>query len=241
MPAREAQILKNMPLVTFVVNRLSTDRTTTLGLERDDALGYGTEGLIQAIDGFDPSRGTSFASFAIRRIRGSILDAVRRQDPLPRSLRRGARQVEQASQELATQLGHWPTNKDIAMRLGIAPDEVQRIRQHAASRFVSLENVLQKGTREGGSGRWDPPDNDERSDPAAAAEHDAALALLRGAMGRLSERDRTILRLRYAEALPFHKVGETLNLSESRVCQLHKRILRDLRRALEQETIEEAA
>ena len=241
MSAREAQILKNMPLVTFVVNRLSTDRTNTLGLERDDALGYGTEGLIQAIDGFDRSRGTSFASFAIRRIRGSILDAVRRQDPLPRSLRSRTRQVERAAQELATQLGQWPTYRDIAMRLGIAPGEVQRIRQHAASRFVSLEHVLQEGTGEGGTGRWDPPDRDERSDPAAAAEHDAALTVLSAAIGRLKERDRTILRLRYAESLPFHKVGEMLRLSESRVCQLHKRILRDLRRALEQEAVEEAA
>ena len=241
MPAREAQILKNMPLVAFVVNRLSTDRTSTLGLERDDALGYGTEGLIQAIDGFDSSRGTSFASFAVRRIRGSILDAVRRQDPLPRSLRHSARKVERAAQELATQLGHWPTYKDIAMRLGIAQGDVQRIRQHAASRFVSLEHVLQEGSGEGGTGRWDPPDGDERNDPAAAAERDAALALLRGAMRGLNERDQTILRLRYAESLPFHKVGEMLKLSESRVCQLHKRILRDLRRAFEEEAVEEAA
>lgn len=241
MSAREAQILKNMPLVTFVVNRFSTDRTNTLGLEREDALGYGAEGLIQAIDKFDSSRGISFASFAIRRIRGSILDAVRRQDPLPRSLRRSTRQVEQAAQELATQLGRWPTYKDIAMRLGIAPAEVQRIRQHAVSRFVSLEHVLKENAGEAGSGRWDPPDNDERGDPEAAAEHDAAITRLRDVMGRLNERDRTILQLRYAESLPFHKVGEILGLSESRVCQLHKRILRNLRAALEQDAVAEAA
>ncbi len=235
MSAREAQILENMPLVAFVVNRLSIDRSNTLGLERDDALGFGTEGLIQAIDKFDSSRGTSFASFAIRRIRGSILDAVRRQDPLPRSLRRSTRQIEQAAQELANQLGRWPSPKDIAMRLGIAPDEVRRIRQHNSSRFVSLEHVLQDGSGDGAAGRWDPVDRDERGDPAKAAEHDAALALLRMATERLNERDQTIIRLRYAEALPFHKVGEILNLSESRVCQLHKRILRDLRREIEQE------
>ena len=65
MSKREALILRHMPLVTFVVNRLSTDRTNTLGLERDDAIGFGTEGLIQAIDGFDETRGTKFASYAI--------------------------------------------------------------------------------------------------------------------------------------------------------------------------------
>lgn len=241
MSGREAQILENMPLVTFVVNRLSTDRRNTLGLERDDALGFGTEGLIQAIDKFDSSRGTSFASFAIRRIRGSILDAVRRQDPLPRSLRRNTRQVEQAAQELANQLGRWPTTNDIAMKLGIRPEEVRDIRQHASSRFVSLEHVLQDSSGDGSGGRWDPVDTDEHGDPEKAAQQDAALELLRLATSTLNERDRTIIRLRYEQRLPFHRVGEILNLSESRVCQLHKRILRDLRQEIEQEAAEAAA
>ncbi len=240
MSKREATILKNMPLVTFVVNRMSTDRVNTLGLEREDAIGFGTEGLIQAIDGFDESRGTAFASFAIRRIRGSILDAVRRQDPLPRSLRRSTRQVDQAGQDLATQLGRWPTLKEIAIRLGISPADVREIQGHASSRFVSLENVLQLGAREGGAGRWDPADYDDRSDPAIAAEREAALLQLNEAMLTLNERDRAILRYRYGESKPFHEVGRLLGLSESRVCQLHKRILKVLRRQLA-EVLEEAA
>lgn len=231
MSKREATILKNIPLVTFVVNRMSTDRTNTLGLDREDAIGFGTEGLIQAIDGFDESRGTAFASYAIRRIRGSILDAVRRQDPLPRSLRRGTRQVDQAGQELASRLGRWPTQKEIAIRLGISPTDVREIRRHASSRFVSLENVLQQSAGEGG-GRWDPPDHDDRSDPAVAAERQAALHHLNKAMSTLSERDRAILRYRYSESKPFHEVGRLLGLSESRVCQLHKRILSVLRKEL---------
>lgn len=239
MASREAQILRHQPLVTFVVNRLSTDRVNTLGLEREDAIGFGMEGLIQAIDGFDESRGTSFASYAIRRIRGSILDAVRRQDPLPRSLRRSTRQVDQAAQELATQLGRWPTEKEIAMRLGIKPADVLEIQQHATSRFVSLENVLQD-TDENSGTRFEPPDNDERSDPAKAAEHEAALHQLQLALRQLSPRDQAILRLRYGQSKPFHEVGRLLHLSESRVCQLHKRILTTLRRHLEDQ-LEEAA
>ncbi len=240
MPKREALILRHMPLVTFVVNRLSTDRTNTLGLERDDALGFGTEGLIQAIDGFDESRGTKFASYAIRRIRGSILDAVRRQDPLPRSLRHSTRQVEQASQELATQLGRWPTVKEVAMRLGMSPADVMEIKRHASPRFVSLENVLQDTNGDGGVGRYDPADHDDRSDPAIAAERQAALLRLQDAMILLQERDQAILRLRYGESKPFHEIGRLLGLSESRVCQLHKRILSSLRARLE-DTIDKAA
>lgn len=240
MPKRDEMILQHLPLVTFVVNRLSTDRSRTLGLDREDAMGYGTEGLIQAVDGFDDKRGTSFASFAVQRIRGSILDAVRRQDPLPRSLRRSTRRVEAAAQELATQLGRWPTNKELAVRMGVGLRDIQEIQRHAASRFVSLENVLQDGGSEGSGQRYDPADSDDRSDPAVAAEHTASLEMLEAAVGLLSERDREILKLRYAECRPFHEVGKMLGLSESRVCQLHKRILRQLRRHIF-ETVEEAA
>jgi len=239
MGQREETILQNMPLVAFVVNRLSTDRNRTLGLDREDAMSYGTEGLIQAVDGFDPKRGTSFASFAVRRIRGSVLDAVRRHDPLPRSLRRSTRQVEQAAQELASQLGRWPSQKELAMKLGVGLREVQEIQQHASSRYVSLENMLSDAA-DSSAPRWDPANSDDRDDPATAVEREVALGLLSAAVQRLSERDRAILQLRYAESRPFHEVGKRLGLSESRVCQVHKRILKQLRRQLSP-TLEEAA
>ena len=238
MSARDETILRNMPLVAFVVNRLSTDRSRTLGLDREDAMSYGVEGLIQAVDGFDETRGTRFASFAVRRIRGAILDAVRRQDPLPRSLRRSARQLDQATQELATRLGRWPTKRELALRVGMSLQAVQQIQSHASSRVVSLEHALVDGSREGH--RWDPANQDDRDDPARAAEQRASLAYLRIAIGRLTERERAILQLRYGESKPFHQVGKILGLSESRVCQLHKRILGQLRRQLA-DALEQAA
>jgi len=236
---REQMIVQNLPLVAFVVGKMS-DESGSSPIDREDALAYGIEGLIQAVDGFDDTRGTSFASFAVRRIRGSILDAVRRQDPLPRSLRRSTREIEQAAQQLATQLGRWPNHKEIALRMGKTPRAVQEIQQHAASRFVSLERTMLDGSGGGAPARWDPIDGSERDDPAKAAEQNAALNLLRQAVDGLNERDREILRLRYVESRPFHAVGRVLGLSESRVCQLHKRILRQLRRRLA-ETLEEAA
>lgn len=80
---RNDMIVDHLPLVAFVVNRMPSEGTGAVGIDRDDALSYGIEGLIHAVDAFDPDRGTTFASFAIQRIRGSILDAVRKQDPLP--------------------------------------------------------------------------------------------------------------------------------------------------------------
>lgn len=236
---RQAMIVKHMPLVAFVVSRMSTDNQKTLGLDREDALAYGIEGLIQSVDAFDEERGVSFASFAVRRIRGSILDAIRRMDPLPRSVRKSAREVEAASQELSATLGRWPTPKEIAFRLGMPPEQLDGIMRHTGSKFISLEHVLQNRDGENGPS-LDPVDEDESGDPAKAADHNASLQLLDVALKDLTARDRAILKLRYAESKPFHEIGEMMGLSESRVCQLHKRILSTLRRHLNA-VLEEAA
>jgi RNA polymerase sigma factor for flagellar operon FliA len=237
---RNEMIVDHLPLVAFVVNRMPSEGASAVGIDRDDAVGYGIEGLIHAVDAFDPERGTTFASFAIQRIRGSILDAVRKQDPLPRSLRRNAKQIEQASQELAVQLGRWPTQKEIAFKLGIPLTRLQHLLGRASSRLVSLEHSLEDRPNYGSNHAWDPIDDDTLSDPARAVEQRAAIAHLSRAVGILSKRDKAILHLRYEECQPFHEIGRTLGLSESRVCQLHKRIISFLRRQLLPQ-LEEAA
>ena len=236
---RQEMITRHMPLVAFVVSRMSTDNQKTLGLDREDALAYGIEGLIQSVDAFDETRGTSFASFAVRRIRGSILDAIRKADPLPRSLRKSTREVEQISQELSASLGRWPTPKEVAFRMGIPIEQLNGIQRHAGSKFISLEHALQDRGGESAPS-FDPVDDDETGDPAKAADHNASLMLLDEALHRLSARDRAILRLRYADAKPFHEIGQMMGLSESRVCQLHKRILSVLKRQMNAQ-LEEAA
>ena len=236
---RQAMITRHMPLVAFVVSRMSTDNQKTLGLDREDALAYGVEGLIQSVDAFDETRGTSFASFAVRRIRGSILDAIRKMDPLPRSLRKSTREVEHVSQELSSVLGHWPSPKEIAFRMGIPIEQLDGIQRHAGSKFISLEHALQDRGGES-SPAFDPVDDDESGDPAKAADHNASLMLLNEALHRLSARDRAILRLRYSDSKPFHEIGQMMGLSESRVCQLHKRILSVLKRQINAQ-LEEAA
>ena len=236
---RQEMITRHMPLVAFVVSRMSTDNQKTLGLDREDALAYGIEGLIQSVDAFDETRGTSFASFAVRRIRGSILDAIRKADPLPRSLRKSTREVEQISQELSAALGRWPTPKEIAFRMGIPLAQLNGIQRHAGSKFISLEHALQDRGGESAPS-FDPVDDDETGDPAKAADHNASLMLLDEALHSLSARDRAILRLRYSDAKPFHEIGQMMGLSESRVCQLHKRILSVLKRQINAQ-LEDAA
>jgi len=231
--AREEMIVRNMPLVSFVVGRMS-DENGSSALDREDAVAYGIEGLIQAVDSYDPTRGTTFASFAIRRIRGSILDAIRRMDVLPRSLRKGARELEKATLDLASNLGRWPTQRELALRLGLPLRELQGLVGHSSSRVVSLERIMEEKGGEGSS-PWEASDPDEYSDPAAAADRRASMVLLDGALTTLPHRDRAILQLRYGRGMAFHEIGALMGLSESRVCQLHKRILTGLKHRLTRE------
>jgi RNA polymerase sigma factor for flagellar operon FliA len=223
-------IVRNLPLVSFVVGKM-TDENGSSAIDREDAIAYGVEGLIQAVDAYDPTRGVTFASFAIRRGRGSVLDAIRRMDVLPRSLRKGARELERATLELAANLGRWPSQRELAARLEIPLRDLQSLAGHSSSRVVSLERVMEEKSSEGAS-PWEASDPDEFSDPAAAADRKAAMMLLDGAVTNLSHRDRAILQLRYARGMAFHEIGQLMGLSESRVCQLHKRILSSLRNKL---------
>jgi RNA polymerase sigma factor for flagellar operon FliA len=224
---REEMIVKNLPLVTFVVGRMSGESGST-SLDREDAIAYGIEGLIQAVDNYDPERGTTFASFAIRRIRGSILDAVRRMDVLPRSLRRNTRELERANLDLASTLGRWPTIRELAVRLNQPVEHVIEAAGHSSPRVVSLERMMTERSAEG-SAPWEISDHDEYADPAAAADRRASFQMLDQALGLLSKRDKTIVQLRYGKSMHFHEIGQLMSLSESRVCQLHKRILTSLR------------
>ncbi|HEY7269080.1 MAG TPA: FliA/WhiG family RNA polymerase sigma factor [Dehalococcoidia bacterium] len=225
--AREEMIVRNLPLVSFVVGKMSGENGSS-AMDREDAVAYGIEGLIQAVDSYDPTRGTTFASFAIRRIRGSILDAIRRMDVLPRSLRKGARELEKATMDLAAQLGRWPSQRELAMKLGMPLGDLQRLVGHSSSRVVSLERIMGEKTSEGAS-PWEASDPDEYADPAAAADRKASMMLLDSALTSLPARDRAILQLRYGRGMAFHEIGAIMELSESRVCQLHKRILSSLK------------
>ncbi len=146
-------------------------------------------------------------------------------------MRRTAREIDQATQELAAQLGRWPTHKELALRLGLTPAELAEQRKSTGSRFVSLEQTLAERSGDGGSPH-EPADEDQTGNPELAAEHSASMEVLRDVLRQLPARDRRILLMRYAEARPFHEIGAAMGLSESRVCQIHKRILSTLRRRI---------
>ena len=224
--------MRHMPLVAFVVSRMSTDNQKTLGLDREDALAYGIEGLIQAVDAFDED-----ARHQLRQLRRP---AHPRLDP--RRHPQDGPAAPLAPQERARGRGRLAGALRRPRPLADAegdrlPPGHRRSSSSTASSATPARSSSRSSTRSRTAAatarpRFDPVDEDESGDPAKAADHNASLALLDVAMHRLNARDRAILQLRYTEAKPFHEIGQMMGLSESRVCQLHKRILGLLRRQI---------
>ncbi|HLF78953.1 MAG TPA: sigma-70 family RNA polymerase sigma factor [Dehalococcoidia bacterium] len=223
----------NLPLVAYVVSRM-TDMLAAGMMDKEDAHSYGVEGLIQAVDNFDVTRGNTFGTFAMLRIRGSILDAIRRHDVLPRTLRKKLRDVENANLELANRLGRWPTTKELSLYAHMSISEVRDVMEHRGTRMFSLEKSMDNEAGQD-TMTWDVEDKSERDDPVAHLDRQDLLGILERAVGSLSDRDRQIVELRYKRSLSISAIGRMLNVSESRVSQLHKRILASLQRQMSAE------
>ncbi|MCX2727955.1 FliA/WhiG family RNA polymerase sigma factor [Thermomicrobium sp. 4228-Ro] len=222
------------PLVKYVVDRLRLSLPASV--DRDDLIGYGTIGLLEALDRFDGSRGVKFESYAVMRIRGAILDALRTLDIVPRSARSRARQIEQATRELFAEYGRMPTEDELAEHLGMTTSELQQAVSDAACVFLPLQSA------------HDPDDltlEEQLADPAAlepaevAADQDIK-ARITAALATLSERDRLIVSLYYYEELTMREISQILQISESRVSQILNRIRLQLRALLRERGVGEA-
>lgn len=225
---REQRIESHLPLVSYTVNRM-TGLLTSGVMEREDAISHGIDGLISAVDNFDPDKGCTFSTYAVTRIRGAILDAARAMDFVPRAQRQRIRELEKVTWEMATALGRWPTAKELSLKASLPVKEVKQLQAMRGS-MQSLDRVM--------SGRdedwdWQPEDPDESVDPEAMIDRQGVSSLLSDAMLSLQARDRQIIDLYYNHGLPFRAIGERLNISESRVSQLHNRIISRLRSHME--------
>jgi RNA polymerase sigma factor for flagellar operon FliA len=223
---REQLIQQYAPLVKYVVDRLRISLPPSL--ERDDLIGYGTIGLIEAIDRFDPSRGVKFESYAALRIRGAILDALRSLDIVPRGARHRARQIEQATRELFTASGRMPSEVEIAEYLGLSLHELHQAMQDVACLFLPLNNAddSHELSLEEQLADHDAPEPDELAVQTDLADR------LGAALEQLSERDRLILSLYYYEELTMREISEILGISESRISQILTRVRLQLRTLL---------
>lgn len=221
---RDQLILQHTPLVKYVIGRLAIHLPQVL--EFEDLLGYGTLGLIQAFERFDPSRGVKFESYAVMRIRGAILDALRALRGLPQSVTDKAKRLQRTAMELESVLGRPPTDDELAEALSITTDQLNQQMADASWVTVSLDNMLD--TQGDGDMRALTSHRSE-DDVQLMVERRELVAELSDALKALNDRERMILNLYYREELTMREIGQVLEISEGRVCQLHARALHKLR------------
>lgn len=209
---RDRLILHYLPLVRYVVGRVASQLPTSL--EHADLVSDGVLGLIDAIDRFEPERSVRFEAFATIRIRGAVIDGLRTLDWAPRDLRRRSREIATATAELRAAFGRAPTDREVAARMGMTDERFRALLADlATATIIALDDAVPSGG-DGIAGIGDDP---------------AKGGLLAEAVGRLSPRHRTVLRLRYREGLTFTEVGDALRLSQTRAIQLHAEAVAQLR------------
>lgn len=221
---RDQLILDHLALLHFVVGRMPFD---IFGhVDRDDLLGWGMLGLIAAADSFDVRRGLKFTTYAYPRIRGAILDELRRLDFLPRGRREKLRDLDRVVRDLEQLNGMPPTPEEIAAALGIGTDEVDEI-MHSA-RVAGCVSLAEGPSEELIQLLSDP----KSEDPVGSAEWQEMKALLVRAIANLPEQEQTVVTLYYGEELLLKEIGEIMGVTESRVSQIHSRALYRLNRDL---------
>ena len=229
--ARNRLVLTYAPLVKYIV--FKKVRELPARCEVDDFISCGLEALIASIDRYDPSRGATLEQFAWTRIHGAVLDELRRLDWAPRSLRRWERDIHKARDQFTGLHGRRPTREELAEMLAVTPEELRRREDSIAASDITSLNALVVSEDETTVERIDTlASTDERLDPAHAAETQDAKEKFRRAFETLPRRQREVAVLLYVKNLTLREIGEVLGVTESRVCQIHSQLKRDLRRQL---------
>jgi RNA polymerase sigma factor for flagellar operon FliA len=203
----------------------------TKAVELDDLVSAGTFGLIRALDSFDLSRGLAFSTYAVRRIRGAILDDLRSQDWAPRAVRVKARRLQVATTALEFRLGRAPRPEEIAAQLDIDVSTYWRWRDDTATRTVMSYEGEPASQAVGAPLQEVIPDSDATSAPEELGRQEE-VKILREAIGRLPEKERTVMALYYYEELNQRQIAEVLHVTESRVSQIRTQALKRLRSRL---------
>ena len=234
--ANLTKIIKDyMPLVRHAVNRIAVGSANGGILQYEDMVSYGVQGLIEAYYAFDPNKGAKFSTYALPRIRGSILDAIRATHPLPRSLQKFGSDLEKATAALHAKLDRTPTHEEVAAHMGLEQPEYMQALRTSNVRVVSLQ-ALSESTGSGNDEKlWEMADDDPNIDPDAVAEETMVRAKLVEAVDLLPDRERMIVRLYYMKSQSLKSIGAALGISESRASQLRHRAIRRLRTVLIQE------
>ncbi|MBI2761240.1 MAG: sigma-70 family RNA polymerase sigma factor [Chloroflexi bacterium] len=228
---REALITSHLPLVKHVAGLMARHGSAAAVIDYDDLVGYGVEGLIEAVDSFDPSYQVKFSTWAVFHIRTTIQDALRMLDPLPRSLRGKSKQIERTTYELAHRAGCWPSTAEVAAELGVPTSTLRTTLQEAGRTVVSLDSVTASADDNGSPWQASLVDEDPAADPEGTLDSAVMHDLLKATVDTLPEREATVIRRYYQERQSMRTIAAAFGVSESRISQLHARALQLLRAA----------
>ncbi|MCI2107035.1 MAG: FliA/WhiG family RNA polymerase sigma factor [Intestinimonas sp.] len=196
--------------------------------EVDDIVNEGLIMLMSAVDKFDPGRGVKFKTYVSKRIHGMIIDLARQQDWLPRSVRRRSREIDQAVGELCSTLGRFPTDQELADKMGVALEKYREdLANSALYNVVSLEAIFER-RGEGDTGIF-IPSRDTAVQPEASLQRKEMREQLVAAVGMLRKNEQTVLSLYYEKGFNMRNIAQVMNVSEPRVSQIHSRAIQKLR------------
>jgi RNA polymerase sigma factor FliA len=223
-------IIEYAPLIKYIAQKIASRLPSNI--ELDDLISCGVIGLMDAIEKFDPSRDNKFKTYAEFRVRGAILDELRAQDWVPRSVREKAKMVERAYSKLESAMGRPATEDEMCKELNCSQEEFHDLLNKSKS--VSLLNIDDSNT----FGRGDKKlmagltETGRNSNPLAAVTYKNARDKIKEAIGTLPEKQRLVLSLYYYEDLNLKEIGQVLDVTESRVSQLHTQAILKLKSKL---------
>ncbi len=228
---RDSLIVQYIYLIRYVVGRVKVTLPVTISIE--DIAGYGVEGLINAIERYSPQKNTRFETYALIRIRGAILDRIRSEDFLPRSVRKKIKDIKQAQEELKQRLGRPATSTEIAEFLDMDVEKVNQI----LAEDTTMTSIYDKRGSSDDSIEIIDTIQDNNLNPQEKMEEKNVKHELERALQRLPERERIIMVLYYQENMTLKEIGATINMSESRVCQLHAQSIMKLKNILSENRV----
>ena len=222
---REKIIIEYAPLVKLVAGRLSM--YLGYNVEYEDLVSYGIFGLIDAIDKFDYNKNVKFETYASLRIRGAILDQIRKMDWIPRSVRQKQRKMDAAISKLEAQMGRSATDEEIAKELDITIDELDNWNgQTKITGVVSLEDFIEQGSEI----KMDATHNNHFEQPEKVIEKQELVKVIDAALGELTEKEKSVVLFYYYEDLSLKEISKVLEVSESRVSQLHTKAIQKMKK-----------
>jgi RNA polymerase sigma factor for flagellar operon FliA len=232
---RDTLVTKYYPLVRHVAERLSNSLPSFVDVE--DLASMGIFGLLDAIERFDPQKGVKFKTYAMNRIRGSILDELRSMDWVPRLVRIKNSRLEQVRQQLEVEHGRKPTFYEMAKQMELSFEDYQSfVEGGLATAMISLSDEWTGQDDSEGNRKIDLVEDDN---PTGSPVHEMQLHDIRDVVARqLSEKEKTIVALYYYEGLSMKEIAHVLGLTESRICQIHGKVVRRLQEQLERVKVE---